>query len=160
MLSLPASQCWKIAFTIQSKLRRENANKCLKGDKYELLVSNALIFLMTEDDLKFGIIYRQWLLYRARSFVSRVKRSYKASEEARPLRKQHVLKSTLQNSSMITDPEENQEERNEGDAEGGYANKEHLTMVLPLKALEETRYNGFHLCTCTNEPTGEDLCAR
>ena len=39
---------------------------------------------------------------------------------------------------MITDLEENQEERNEGDAEGGYANKEHLIMVLPLKALEGT----------------------
>ena len=82
MLSPPASQRWKIAFTIQSKLRRENANKCLKGDKYELLVSNALnFFLMTEDDLKFGIRSLQWLLYRVRSFVSGVKRSYKASEE-------------------------------------------------------------------------------
>ena len=52
------------------------------------------------------------------------------------MRKQQVLKDTLQNSSTITDPEEDQEERNEGDAEGGYANKEHLTIVLPLKALE------------------------
>ena len=54
----------------------------MKGDKYELLVSNALnLFLMTEVDLKFGIRYLQWLLYRARSFVFPVKRSYKASEE-------------------------------------------------------------------------------
>ena len=22
------------------------------------------------------------------------------------------------------------------------------------------RYHGFNLCTCTNEPSGEDLCAR
>ena len=88
MLSPPASQHWKIAFTIQSKLRQENANKCLKGDKYELLVSNALnFFLMTEDDLKFGIRSLQWLLYRARSFVSGVKRSYKASEEAQAFAK-------------------------------------------------------------------------
>ena len=88
MLSLPASQCWKIAFTIQSKLRRENANKCLKGDKYELLVSHALnFFLMTEDDLKFGIRSLQWLLSRARSFVSGVKRSYKASEEVKAFAK-------------------------------------------------------------------------
>ena len=82
MLSPPASQCWKIAFTIQSKLRRENANKCLKGNKSELLVSNVLnFFLMTEGDLKFRIRYLQWLLYRARSFVCCVKSSYKASKE-------------------------------------------------------------------------------
>ena len=43
--------------------------------------------------------------------------------KSRPLRKQHVLKSTLQNSNTITDPEEDQKERNEGDAQGGYANK-------------------------------------
>ena len=61
------------------------------------------------------------------------------------MQKQHVLKSTLQNSDMITEPEEDQEGRNEGDAEGGYANKEHLTMVLPLKALEGTRWNSSAL---------------
>ena len=60
------------------------------------------------------------------------------------MQKQHVLKGTLQNSSTIADPEEDQEERNEGDAEGGYANKEHLTMVLPLKALEEKRWNSMY----------------
>ena len=48
---------------------------------------------------------------------------------------------------MITDPEENQEGRNEGDAKGGYANKEHLTMVLPLKALEGTRWNSIYYNT-------------
>ena len=52
------------------------------------------------------------------------------------MQKQHVLEGTLENSGTITDPEEDQEERNEGDAEGGYANKERLTIVLPLKALE------------------------
>ena len=57
----------------------------------------------------------------------------------RPLKKPHVLKGTLQNNSVITDPKEDQEEKNEGDAEGGYANKEHLTRILPLRALEETR---------------------
>ena len=102
---------------------------------------------MTEDDLKFGIRYLQWLLYRARSFVSRVKRSYKASEEVQAFAKATRAESTLQNSSTITDPEEDQEERNEGDAEGGYANKEHLTMVLPLKALEETRWNSMYCNT-------------
>ena len=60
------------------------------------------------------------------------------------MQKQHVLKATLQNSSTITDPEEGQEERNKGDAEGGYANKEHLTIVIPLKALEETRWNSLY----------------
>ena len=48
---------------------------------------------------------------------------------------------------MVTDPEEDQEERNEGDAEGGYANKEHLTMVLPVKGLEETRWNSMYCNT-------------
>ena len=42
---------------------------------------------MTEDDLKFGIRSLQWLLYRARSFVSGVKRSYKASEEVQAFAK-------------------------------------------------------------------------
>ena len=48
---------------------------------------------------------------------------------------------------MITDPEEDQEERNEGDTEGVYANKEHLTMVFPLKDLEETRWNSMYCNT-------------
>ena len=144
MLSSAALQRWKITRTIQSKLRRENASKRLKGDKYELLVPNALnFFLMSENDLKFGIRYLQWLLYRVRSFVSRVKRSYMS----RPLQKQQVLKDTLQNNSTITDPEEDQEERNEGDAEGGYANKQHLTMVFPLKDLEEKRWNSMYCNT-------------
>ena len=42
---------------------------------------------MTEDGLKFGIRSLQWLLYRARSFVSGVKRSYKASEEVQAFAK-------------------------------------------------------------------------
>ena len=63
------------------------------------------------------------------------------------MQKQHVLKGTLQNSSTITDPEEDQEERNEGDVESGYANKEHLTMVLRLKALEEKRWNSMYCNT-------------
>ena len=58
---------------------------------------------------------------------------------SKPLQKQQVLKDTLQNGNTIIDPEEDQEERNEGDAESGYDNKEHLTMVLPLKAVKEKR---------------------
>ena len=46
--------------------------------------------------------------------------------------------------NMIIDPEEDQEEMNEGNVNGGYANKEHLTRVLPLKALEETRWNSLY----------------
>ena len=42
---------------------------------------------MTEDNLKFGIRYLQWLLYRARLFVSGVKRTYKASEEVQAFAK-------------------------------------------------------------------------
>ena len=102
---------------------------------------------MTEDYLKFGIRYLQWLLYRARLFIFHVKRSYKASEEVQAFAKATVLKDTLQNSSTIADPEEDQEERKEGDSEGGYANKEHLKMVLPLKALEEKRWNSMHCNT-------------
>ena len=63
------------------------------------------------------------------------------------MQQQHGLKRTLQNSRTITDTEEDQEGRNEGDAEGGYANKEHLTMVLPLKALEGTRWNSMYCNT-------------
>ena len=63
------------------------------------------------------------------------------------MQKQQVLKDTLQNSSTITDLEEDQEERNEGDAEGAYAYKEHLTMVLPLKAIEEKRWNSMYCNT-------------
>ena len=36
--------------------------------------------------------------------------------------------------------------------------------VQTMKSLECIHdggiYNDYHLCTCTNEPTGEDLCAR
>ena len=60
------------------------------------------------------------------------------------MQKQQMLKDTLQNNCTITDPEEDQEERNEGDVEGGYANKEHLTIVFPLKVLEETRWNSIY----------------
>ena len=63
------------------------------------------------------------------------------------MQKQHVLKGTLQNSNTITYPEEDQEERKEGDAEGGYANKGHLTVVLPLKALEGMRWNSMYCNT-------------
>ena len=63
------------------------------------------------------------------------------------MQKQHGLKGTLQNSNTITDTEEDQEGRNEGNAEGGYANKEHLTMVFPLKDLEETRWNSMYCNT-------------
>ena len=103
---------------------------------------------MTEDDLKFGIRYLQWLLYRARSFVSGVKRFYKAPEEVQAFAKAtRAEKHPSKNSSTITDPEEDQEGWNEGDTEGGYANKEHLTMVFPLKALEGTRWNSMYCNT-------------
>ena len=58
-----------------------------------------------------------------------------------------MLKDTPQNSNTITDPQEDQEERKEGNAEGGYANKEHLTMVLLLKGLEETRWSSMYCNT-------------
>ena len=58
-----------------------------------------------------------------------------------------MLKSTLQNSSTITDPEEDQEGRNEGDVEGGYAKKDHLKIVLLLKALEGARWNSIYCNT-------------
>ena len=50
---------------------------------------------MTEKDLKLGIRYLQWLLYRAESFVYHVKRSYKTSEDLGTFQTQHVLKDTF-----------------------------------------------------------------
>ena len=66
---------------------------------------------------------------------------------SRPLQKQQFLKDTLQKNTTIIDPEEDQEERNEGDAEGGYANKEYRIRILPLRALEETRWNSLYCKT-------------
>ena len=63
------------------------------------------------------------------------------------MQKQHGLKGTLQNSNTITDPKEDQEEKNEGNAEGGYANKEHLARVLLLRALEEARWSSLYYNT-------------
>ena len=89
MLSPLASKRWKITRTIQSKLRRESANKCLASEKHELLVPNALnFFVVTEEDLKFGIRYLKWLLHGERLFVSHVKRSYKSLRRSRPLQMQ------------------------------------------------------------------------
>ena len=48
---------------------------------------------------------------------------------------------------MITDPEENEDEDNEGDPNCGCANEEHLTRVLALRALEETRRNSLYYFT-------------
>ena len=42
------------------------------------------------------------------------------------------------------DPEEDEEEENEGDPEGGYANEERLTRVLALRAPVETRWNSWY----------------
>ena len=36
----------------------------------------------------------------------------------------------------------------------------HLGSKLLVIALNTVAYHGFHLSTCTNEPFGEDLCAR
>ena len=102
---------------------------------------------MTEDDLKFGITSLQWLLYRERSFVCGIKRSYKAFEDVQAFAKATRAKKLPSKQQYYHRPRGNQEERNEGDAEGGYANKEHLTMVLPLKALEGTRWNSIYCNT-------------
>ena len=42
------------------------------------------------------------------------------------------------------DPEEDEEEENEGDPEGGYANEERLTRVLAFRAPVETRWNSWY----------------
>ena len=83
-------------------------------------------------------------MYRARYFVFHAKRSSKASEELRTLQKQKVLKDTPQGSNPITDPEDDEEEENEGDPEGGYANEERLTRVLGLRDPVETRWNSWY----------------
>ena len=64
-------------FSVRVRTRAVSAGK--RG--YRPADTLRTLHLMTEDDLKFGIRYLQWLLYRARLFVSHVKRSYKASEE-------------------------------------------------------------------------------
>ena len=93
--------------------------------------------------MELGIKYLHWL-YRARSSVSHVKRSSKVSKKLRTLQKQQVFKDTPQGSNLITDPEEDEEEENEGDPEGGYVNKERLTRVLALRAPVETRWNSWY----------------
>ena len=87
--------------------------------------------------MELGIKYLHWL-YRARSFVSHAKTSSNASEELRTLQKQQVLKDSPQGSKPITDPEEDEEEENEGDPDGGYANEVSLTRVLALRAPDGT----------------------
>ena len=42
------------------------------------------------------------------------------------------------------DPEEDEEEENEGDPEGGYANVERLTRALALRAPVETTWNSWY----------------
>ena len=98
---------------------------------------------MRENKLELGIKYLHWL-YRARSFVSYVKRSSKASNELWTLQKRQVLKDTPQGSNPITDPKEDGEEENEGNPKGGYANEERLTRVLTLKASVETRSSSWY----------------
>ena len=71
---------------IQTEARE--CNKHLTGEKYELLLPNALnTSFMTEKDLKFRIKYLEYLLYRDRLFVFHVKRSYKVPKELRTLQK-------------------------------------------------------------------------
>ena len=93
--------------------------------------------------MELGIKYLHWL-YRVRSFVFLAKTSSKASEELRTLQKQKVLKDTPQGSNPITDPEDDEEEENEGDPEGGYANEESLPRVLSLRVPIEMRWNSWY----------------
>ena len=55
-----------------------------------------------------------------------------------------MLKDTPQGSKLITNPEEDEEEENEGDPEDGYANEERLTRVLSLRAPVEMRWNSWY----------------
>ena len=98
---------------------------------------------MRDKYFELGIKYLHWL-YRARSFVSHAKRFSKVSEDLRTLQKQQVLKDTPQGCNSITDPEEDEEEENEADPEGEYANEEHLTRVLALRPLMEKRWNSWY----------------
>lgn len=84
------------------------------------------------------------LWHRARTFVSFVRRSTKASEELRVLQRQQVLKDTPQGASAITDPEEDQAEENEGEPEAGYTNENRLTRVLALRSTVDTRWNSVY----------------
>ena len=118
MLPLLVLHHWGITHTIQPKLRQENVNKYLIGEKCELLLLSALSFFSKREKyLELGIRYLHWL-YRARSFVSHAKRSSKASEELRTLKRQQVPKNNPQGSKPITDPRKRQGRREWGRSRG------------------------------------------
>ena len=58
-----------------------------------------------------------------------------------------MLKDTPQGSNLITDPEDDEEEENEGDPEGGYANEKHLARLLALRDPVEARRNSWYYMT-------------
>lgn len=82
--------------------------------------------------------------HRARTFVSFVRRSTKASEELRVFQRQQVLKDTPEGATAITDPEEDQAEENEGEPEPGYTNEKRLTRVLAMRSTVDSRWNSVY----------------
>ena len=92
---------------------------------------------MREKDLKFGIAYLQWLLYIARSAVSLIKSSSKASEGLRTFQNNRCLRTHFKaGGNPITEPEGDDEEENEGNSNGGYGNEDCRTCGLVLRAPE------------------------
>ena len=62
-------------------------------------------------------------------------------QRATNITKATVFKDGSQGSNLITNPEEDEEEKNEGDPEGGYVNEEHLMRILAVRAAVETGWN-------------------
>ena len=79
-------------------------------------------------------------------FIAHVRKSTCATEELHNLQKQEVLKGTPQGDSLITSPEINESDQNEGEEEGRYVQEdERLTRVLDLRAPVDTRWNSLYL---------------
>ena len=82
---------------------------------------------------------------RAKAFVAHVRKSTHATEEFRNLQKQQVLKDTPGGTSLITNPEVDESEENEGEEEAGYSNEDgQLTGVLALRVPVDTRWNSLY----------------
>ena len=74
-----------------------------------------------------------------------VRKSSRATQELRELQKQQVLKDTPTGDDPITNPEVDEDDENEGEAEGGYSeSSERLKRVLALRSPVDTRWNSLY----------------
>ena len=74
-----------------------------------------------------------------------MRKSTRATEELRYLQKQQMLKDTPPGDSLITNPELDESDKNEGEEGGGYIQEDdRLTRVLALRAPVDTRWNSLY----------------